>query len=259
MPDTQDGLRDLTPQRYLYRCLQDRWFGRRHRGMSSSFQHPLLRPCSAGNALPACTRSAADYVGNEWCKRGAWRAGTGLHAPGHSPGNMNRIIAAGGLVNEQVNVTLVARLQPSASSVELKRRSVEPYRPSSAACCASSARSTDARAAAESATDNSGHHPLEKATTPAAPTSISGWCVTVPVPRELNQTAKSHIRLNQNHAYTNFAVRVDGSRREQRTTTRLTRCKPVARATVCGAQSTSSTTSGPGDELRYPPQESRSN
>ena len=29
-------------------------------------------------------------------------------------------------------------------------------------------------------------------------------------PRELNQTAKSHIRLNQTHSYTVFRVRVDG-------------------------------------------------
>ena len=29
-------------------------------------------------------------------------------------------------------------------------------------------------------------------------------------PKELNQTAKSHIRLNQNHSYTIFRVRVDG-------------------------------------------------
>jgi hypothetical protein len=29
-------------------------------------------------------------------------------------------------------------------------------------------------------------------------------------PGELNQTAKSHIRLNQNHSYTVFRVRVDG-------------------------------------------------
>lgn len=29
-------------------------------------------------------------------------------------------------------------------------------------------------------------------------------------PTNLNQTAKSHIRLNQNHAYTMFRVRVDG-------------------------------------------------
>jgi hypothetical protein len=29
-------------------------------------------------------------------------------------------------------------------------------------------------------------------------------------PRELSQTAKSHIRLNQNHSYTIFRVRVDG-------------------------------------------------
>src|SRR5260370_12199942 len=29
-------------------------------------------------------------------------------------------------------------------------------------------------------------------------------------PKELNQTAKSHIRLNQNHSYTVFRVRVDG-------------------------------------------------
>ncbi len=29
-------------------------------------------------------------------------------------------------------------------------------------------------------------------------------------PTDLNQTAKSHIRLNQNHAYTVFRVRVDG-------------------------------------------------
>ncbi len=29
-------------------------------------------------------------------------------------------------------------------------------------------------------------------------------------PKELNQTAKSHIRLNQNHSYTAFRVRVDG-------------------------------------------------
>ena len=28
--------------------------------------------------------------------------------------------------------------------------------------------------------------------------------------KELNQTAKSHIRLNQNHSYTVFRVRVDG-------------------------------------------------
>jgi phosphodiesterase/alkaline phosphatase D-like protein len=29
-------------------------------------------------------------------------------------------------------------------------------------------------------------------------------------PKELSQTAKSHIRLNQNHSYTVFRVRVDG-------------------------------------------------
>src|SRR5713101_6500603 len=29
-------------------------------------------------------------------------------------------------------------------------------------------------------------------------------------PKELSQTAKSHIRLNQNHSYTIFRVRVDG-------------------------------------------------
>jgi hypothetical protein len=29
-------------------------------------------------------------------------------------------------------------------------------------------------------------------------------------PRELNQTAKSHIRLNQTHSYTDFRVRMDG-------------------------------------------------
>jgi hypothetical protein len=29
-------------------------------------------------------------------------------------------------------------------------------------------------------------------------------------PKELNQTAKSHIRLNQTHSYTVFRVRVDG-------------------------------------------------
>jgi phosphodiesterase/alkaline phosphatase D-like protein len=29
-------------------------------------------------------------------------------------------------------------------------------------------------------------------------------------PKELNQTAKSHIRLNRNHAYTIFRVRVEG-------------------------------------------------
>jgi hypothetical protein len=29
-------------------------------------------------------------------------------------------------------------------------------------------------------------------------------------PKELKQTAKSHIRLNQNHSYTIFRVRVDG-------------------------------------------------
>jgi len=50
-------------------------------------------------------------------------------------------------------------------------------------------------------------------------------------PTKLSQTAKSPIRLNPGHSYTVFRVRMDASSRRQPTTTRLTRRKPMARAT----------------------------
>jgi chitodextrinase len=79
-------------------------------------------------------------------------------------------------------------------------------------------------------------------------------------PKELNQTAKSHIRLNQNHAYTEFRVRVDGL--APRTTYYYTVDSMQASGTSDGVRSAihQFTTSAPGERVAaYRPQESRSN
>jgi hypothetical protein len=79
-------------------------------------------------------------------------------------------------------------------------------------------------------------------------------------PRELNQTAKSHIRLNRNHAYTEFRVRMDGL--APRTTYYYTVDSVQASGTSDGVRSAihQFTTPGPGERVAaYRPQESRSN
>jgi hypothetical protein len=79
-------------------------------------------------------------------------------------------------------------------------------------------------------------------------------------PKELNQAAKSHIRLNQNHAYTEFRVRVDGL--APRTTYYYTVDSMQASGTSDGVKSAINrfTTSGPGERVAaYRPQQSRSN
>jgi hypothetical protein len=79
-------------------------------------------------------------------------------------------------------------------------------------------------------------------------------------PKELNQTAKSHIRLNQNHAYTEFRVRVSGL--APRTTYYYTVDSMQASGTSDGVKSAIHrfTTSGPGERVAaYRPQQSRSN
>ena len=50
-------------------------------------------------------------------------------------------------------------------------------------------------------------------------------------PKNLSQTAKSHIRLNPAHSYTVFRVEVDASRPRPPTTTKLTPSTPMAPAT----------------------------
>jgi len=79
-------------------------------------------------------------------------------------------------------------------------------------------------------------------------------------PKELNQAAKSHIRLNQHHAYTVFRVRVDGL--APRTTYYYTVDSMQTSGTSDGVKSAihQFTTSGPGERVAaYRPQESRSN
>jgi hypothetical protein len=68
-------------------------------------------------------------------------------------------------------------------------------------------------------------------------------------PRELSQTAKSHIRLNRNHAYTIFRVRVDGL--APRTTYYYTVDSMEANGRGDGVKSAVKqfTTSGPGERV----------
>jgi phosphodiesterase/alkaline phosphatase D-like protein len=68
-------------------------------------------------------------------------------------------------------------------------------------------------------------------------------------PRELSQTAKSHIRLNRNHSYTIFRVRVDGL--APRTTYYYTVDSIEASGRGDGVKSAirQFTTSGPGERV----------